>query len=149
MSLRVDVAVEAGRLAIPRALAAEAARAVLRARRVRHAELSIAFVSDRTIARLNARHLAHHGPTDVLSFGFAPVARGQPRVGDVYIAPAVARRSARERGLPVREELVRLVVHGTLHVLGFDHPEGEARTRSPMWRLQERLVRRVLPGGAR
>lgn len=149
MSLRVDVAVESGRLAISRARAADAARAVLRARRVRRAELSLAFVSDRTIARLNARHLGHRGPTDVISFGFAPAAPGEPLMGDIYIAPGMARRAARERGIPVRQELVRLVVHGTLHVLGFDHPEDESRTRSPMWRLQERLVRRVLAGRSR
>lgn len=148
MSVRVDIAVEAGRLAIPRALAAEAARTALRAARVSRAVLSIAFVSERTIARLNARHLGHRGPTDVISFGFAPAGRGQPVMGDIYIAPAVARRSARAHGILVREELVRLVVHGTLHVLGYDHPDGEARTKSPMWTRQERLVRRVLARGS-
>jgi probable rRNA maturation factor len=40
----------------------------------------------------------------------------------------------------VREEIARLVVHGTLHVLGYDHPEDESRTASPMWRRQERLL---------
>jgi probable rRNA maturation factor len=42
--------------------------------------------------------------------------------------------------VPVREEVARLVVHGTLHVLGREHPEDEGRTRSPMWRRQERLL---------
>jgi probable rRNA maturation factor len=45
--------------------------------------------------------------------------------------------------VPEREELARLVVHGTLHVLGWDHPETEDRTRSPMWRRQERYVDRL------
>jgi len=62
-------------------------------------------------------------------------------VGDVYICPAVARANARTAGVGVREELVRLVVHGTLHVLGYDHPEGPGRTMSPMWRRQERYVK--------
>ena len=44
----------------------------------------------------------------------------------------------------LREELVRLVVHGTLHVLGYDHPDGPGRTRSAMWRRQERYVRRLM-----
>jgi probable rRNA maturation factor len=44
----------------------------------------------------------------------------------------------------VEEELVRLTVHGTLHVLGYDHPEGDHRTRSAMWRRQERYVKRLL-----
>ncbi|HXJ29862.1 MAG TPA: rRNA maturation RNAse YbeY [Gemmatimonadales bacterium] len=44
----------------------------------------------------------------------------------------------------LREELVRLAVHGTLHVLGYDHPDGPGRTRSAMWRRQERYVRRLM-----
>jgi probable rRNA maturation factor len=44
----------------------------------------------------------------------------------------------------VREELARLVVHGTLHVLGYVHPEGGTRTESAMWKRQERLLARAL-----
>ncbi len=64
-------------------------------------------------------------------------------IGDVYIAPEVARENAAARGVPVREELLRLVVHGTLHVLGYDHPDGPTREQSPMWKRQERIVRRL------
>ncbi|PYO91296.1 MAG: hypothetical protein DMD66_00070, partial [Gemmatimonadetes bacterium] len=49
----------------------------------------------------------------------------------------------------LRTELLRLAVHGTLHVLGYDHPEGPGRTRSAMWRRQERYVRRLTQGGGR
>jgi probable rRNA maturation factor len=72
-----------------------------------------------------------------------------PVVGDVYIAPDVARASARENGISVREELARLVVHGTLHVLGYDHPEDDTRTRSAMWKRQERLVARLVRADGR
>ncbi len=144
MSAVVDVAVESGRLGIPRALAADAARAVLRSARARRAVLSVTFVHDRTIARLNRRHLGRSGPTDVIAFGFARAGAASAVMGDIYVGVDAARRSAAERGISVREELVRLVVHGTLHVLGFDHPDGEARVRSAMWRRQERIVRRVL-----
>ena len=68
-------------------------------------------------------------------------------VGDVYIAPAVARANAIEWGVGVREEVARLVVHGILHVVGYDHPEGAERVESPMWRRQEGLLRRL--GGSR
>lgn len=144
MTRVVDVAIERGRVPVSRARVRRAADHVLRSEGVRDALLSIAFVSDRTIARLNRQHLGHRGPTDVLSFGFAPAGRGSAVVGDVYIAPGVARRQAAAHGAAIREELLRLVVHGVLHVLGHDHPEGEDRYRSAMWRRQERLVRRVL-----
>ena len=89
------------------------------------------------MARLNRRHLGHAGATDVISFGFAPTPGGAV-VGDIYLCPVVARDNARAAGCGVREELLRLVVHGTLHVLGWDHPVDGARTSSPMWKRQER-----------
>jgi probable rRNA maturation factor len=55
----------------------------------------------------------------------------------------VAARAARRYGVPLREEVLRLVVHGVLHVLGYDHPDGTSRTRGPMWAVQERLLRRT------
>ena len=152
MSLAVAVAAEGVRVPVARDRVAEAARAVLRAERVRDAMLSVAFVDRRAIAALNRRHLGHAGPTDVIAFGFAPAADAGPAagvVGDIYIAPEVARENARRHGAAVREEILRLVVHATLHVLGHDHPDGEERTASPMWARQERLVARLLGRPAR
>ena len=141
MSLAVDVATEGVRIPVARARIAALATAVLRRERVRDALLSIAFVTERRIAALNREHLGHAGATDVISFGLVPVTTRGPVVGDVYIAPAVARRNAREHGHGVREELMRLVVHGVLHVVGHDHPEDETRYTSAMWSRQERLLR--------
>ena len=147
MSLSVDVAVDGVRSPLSRARVAELARSVLRAEGVRDGLLSIALVSNRRIAALNRKHLRRSRPTDVIAFGFARPGKRGPVVGDVYIAPEVARASARENGVAVREELARLVIHGTLHVLGYDHPEDDTRTTSAMWRRQERLVGRL--AGAR
>jgi len=141
MTRVVHVTSEAGRLPLSRRRVAGLADRVLHAEGVRSAELSIAFVTRPAIARLNARHLGHRGPTDVIAFPFARPA-GAPVVGDVYIAPEVARANARRSGVPVREELARLVVHGTLHVLGHDHP-AVGREASAMWRRQERLLARA------
>jgi probable rRNA maturation factor len=58
----------------------------------------------------------------------------------------VARENARAHSRGVREELLRLVVHGVLHVVGHDHPDGESRYDSTMWKRQERLLRTM--GGA-
>jgi probable rRNA maturation factor len=128
---------------LSRARAQKIVESVLRAEKVRGALVSVAFVSDRSIAAMNTKHLGHRGSTDVISFGFDRPTSSDPVVGDIYVAPGVAAKNARSRKRPVREELVRLLVHGTLHVLGYDHPEDENRERSAMWRRQERLVGRL------
>ena len=142
MTLIVDVSTDGARAPLSSARVKEIAVAVLRAERVPEALVSIALVSSRQIARLNKRHLRHAGATDVISFALGGATSGarQPIVGDIYIAPDVARANARRYGRGMREELARLVVHGTLHILGYDHPEGEDRTSSSMWRRQERLL---------
>lgn len=140
MSRIVDVATESVRIPVARTRVAQVADRVLRAEGVRDAALSVTFVSDRRIAALNWQHLRHRGPTDVISFGFERAWKGAPLTGDIYIAPDVARRNASAAARGVREELLRLVVHGVLHVVGHDHPEGEARYESPMWRRQEALL---------
>lgn len=152
MSLIVDVSADGIRSPLARARVRDIATAVLRAERVREAFVSIAFVSRRHIARLNQQHLEHAGPTDVIAFSLGPAGSDRRAiVGDIYIAPDVARANAvRFRG-GIREEVARLVVHGTLHVLGYDHPTGEERTSSRMWQRQERLmssasVRRAVSG---
>jgi probable rRNA maturation factor len=144
-AIEVDVAAVGVRVPLARARVEALARAVLRAERVRAFQLSIAFVDDATMAALNWKHLRHRGPTDIISFEL-PAAPGTPRAGDVYIAPDVARRNAAAHGAGVREEIARLVVHGTLHVLGWEHPEDDGRDRSPMWRRQERLLARLYGG---
>jgi probable rRNA maturation factor len=149
VSIAIAVSVEGTRIPVSRAGVVAAARATLRSQRARNVMLSIAFVSDRAIRALNRRHLRRDRRTDVMAFGFRRRGRADPIIGDVYIAPGVARESARANGVSVREEIVRLVVHGTLHVLGYDHPESEARTKSPMWRAQERLVARLTRRTAR
>ncbi|HMC55375.1 MAG TPA: rRNA maturation RNase YbeY [Gemmatimonadaceae bacterium] len=143
MSIPVAVSTDGVRLPLPRVRVVDAARAVLRSERVRDAMLSITFVSTAVIRRLNRRHLGKTGSTDVISFGFRRSTHGAPVVGDVYIAADVAKQSARTNGVSAREELTRLIVHGTLHVLGYDHPETDARTRSAMWKKQERIVSRL------
>lgn len=149
MSHVVDVKAQGVRLPLPRERVVDIARAVLRAERVRDARLSIAFVDNRRIAQLNRRHLAHRGATDVISFAFASESVDGPLAGDIYIAPDVARRNATAHAVPIREEMTRLVVHGVLHVIGFDHPDGDDRNESPMWREQERLVRSLAKAASR
>jgi probable rRNA maturation factor len=104
----------------------------------RRAFISVTFLGRESMRRLNATHKGRDEPTDVITFALRePDGR---TVGDVYVCSWVAAREARARRIPLREELLRVIVHGTLHALGRDHPEGPARTRSAMWRRQERYV---------
>jgi probable rRNA maturation factor len=105
------------------------------------AEISVALVDDPAIAVLNERFLEREGPTDVLAFSLGDAV---DVVGDVYVGFEQASRQAAELGISLAEELVRLAIHGTLHVLGHDHPEDDERDASAMFALQERLVRRAM-----
>lgn len=125
---------------------AAAVRHVLRAEGVRAGEISVALVGDEQIAGLNRQYLSHEGPTDVIAFHLHE--RGEPPLGDVYVGVEQAARQAAGFGAPVAEEVLRLAVHGTLHVLGYEHPEGDDRAGSPMFARQEALLKEFLSGGA-
>jgi probable rRNA maturation factor len=142
--LAIDISSSVRRLMVSRVRVREAAVAALGAERVRNAMLSITFVGRAAMSELNRRYLRHRGPTDVISFGLGRTGRRGAVIGDIYICPEIARDNAKRQGIPIGEEVLRLVVHGTLHVLGQDHPVGESRTTSPMWRRQERILARVL-----
>lgn len=92
-------------------------------------ELSIALVDDDEIATLNEQYRGIAGPTDVLSFGCdepCPTPGDEPiTLGDVIIAPAVAERQAAELDHSIEHELDVLLVHGVLHLLGYDHVDDE------------------------
>jgi probable rRNA maturation factor len=112
--------------------------AVLDGERAGDAAVSVTFLSAARMRTLNRRTFGRDALTDVIAF---PLPHAGRVGGDVYVCPAAAARAP----APVSpaQELVRLVVHGTLHVLGYDHPGGPGRTRSAMWRRQERYVRRL------
>lgn len=90
------------------------------------AELSVSLVEDAEIAEMNEQYRGRSGPTDVLSFSllegeFAEHNRGM--LGDVIVGLGVADRQATELGHSLDEELLRLLIHGALHLLGHDHEE--------------------------
>ena len=113
------------------------ARACLRAAGGGSGEVTILFTSDREMRSLNRRFRGLDRSTDVLSF---PAQEGPAYLGDLAISLPAARRQARAAGWSVGEEIRFLILHGLLHLLGFDHESDGGR----MNRLQARLARRVL-----
>lgn len=123
-------------------LVRRAARAVLESENADELELSVTLLDDDAMRALNRDWLGRDRSTDVIAFALG--AGDAEPLGDVYIGVERAVEQAGEAGVPAREELVRLVVHGTLHVLGYDHEEGAERVDGEMWRRQEKLVQRIL-----
>ncbi len=123
------------------------ARRVLEAEGVGAAELSVAVTDDETVRSLHREDAGEDAVTDVLSFSqregeeFAAPPGGAPLLGEVVIAYPTALRQARERGSSADAEVARLLIHGILHLLGYDHaqPEEERRMRA----REEELVEAV------
>jgi probable rRNA maturation factor len=125
---------------LPTRAVRDAARAVLAGERAPDGStVSVTFLGPAAMRRLNREYKGHDRPTDVIAFALPQP--GGSVAGDIYVCRYQAAREARQRGIPLAEEIRRLVIHGTLHVLGQDHPDDASRERSAMWRLQERYLR--------
>jgi probable rRNA maturation factor len=138
----IKVAVACPQEAVPvdRGRMRQFVRAVLAGEGIAAAEISLAFVDDATIHRLNLRYLNHDEPTDVLSF---PLSEGKDGklAGELVIGAEVARSQAEGRGHAVEAELALYVIHGLLHLCG--HDDKSAKTAAAM-RGRERHYLREL-----
>jgi probable rRNA maturation factor len=101
------------------------ARAVLDGEEVKDYEISLAFVDNLTIHRLNKQYLDHDEPTDVLSFPYS-AASAKKLEGELVIGVEVANDAAAERGHGVHAELALYVIHGLLHLCGYDDKSADA-----------------------
>jgi probable rRNA maturation factor len=127
-----------------RKLERELAR-VLRSRAKKVASLS--FVTESAIRKLNRVYRHIDKPTDVLSFEPDPSTRkageeGKSYLGDIVVCIPYAKREASRRGMTLREELLRLIAHGVLHLSGFDH--ATEKEEEKMFGLQERVVDAII-----
>ena len=110
--------------------------------------VSLSFVGDAEIRALNASYRGIDEPTDVLSFPLweedgrfcPPGGWDELPLGDVVVSPDFVRESAKREGRDFAAEIVLMIVHGTLHLVGFDH-DAEAR-EAEMWRAQDELRNR-------
>ncbi|MFH1386538.1 MAG: rRNA maturation RNase YbeY [bacterium] len=83
----------------------------------REGTIDLSFVDDKTIQALNRKWRGKDKPTDVLSFNY----NNEGFLGDVIISAETTKKNAKRYGVPYRDEVKRLVVHGVLHILGYDH----------------------------
>lgn len=122
---------------LPRRLLQRAALVVLEGEGIPAARIGVVLCDDTFIHALNVRYLGHDWATDVLSFPLG----ADPIEGEVYVSVDTARRQAEEVGVSLRNELVRLVVHGVLHLVGYD--DRTARDHERMHALQEEYVEHI------
>src|SRR5262249_8068781 len=137
---RISIAVPQEVVAIDRGRMREIVRAVLDGEGLADAEISVAFVDDPTIHRLNKRYLDHDEPTDVLSFPLTEP-NAKRLAGELVIGAEVAKAQADARGHDVQAELALYVIHGLLHLCGHDDKTAAA---SATMRERERHYLRAL-----
>jgi probable rRNA maturation factor len=108
-------------------------------------QVTLVITDDEAVSALNQQYRAVAGPTDVLSFsaqedapGFVSAPEAAAYLGDIIIALPFTRRQAADLGHPLAAELQLLAVHGTLHLLGYDHAEPEEE--AAMWARQDAVL---------
>jgi probable rRNA maturation factor len=108
------------------------AQAILNALDCPEGELSVLIVDDAQISKLNKEYLHREGPTNVIAFPMreGPFSEITPGLlGDVVISVDTARKEALDADLSLEERLVQLLIHGILHLFGYDHEMGGERAR--------------------
>ena len=122
---KIAIAVPQEIVAVDRKQIRDIVRAVLDGEGVGDAEISLAFVDNPTIHTLNKRYLDHDEPTDVLSFPLSEP-NAKRLAGELVIGVEVALAQATERGHDVQTELALYVIHGLLHLCGYDDKSDDA-----------------------
>lgn len=125
---RISIANQQEVIAIDRKRLREIVAVVLDGEGKAESEISLAFVDNLTIHRLNMRYLQHDEPTDVLSFPLSDPS-AKKLSGELVIGAEVAKAQAEERGHDVQAELALYVIHGLLHLCGYDDKSDVAEKR--------------------
>lgn len=112
---------------------------------VNNCELSLLFVADEEIAEINESYLDHEGPTNVISFamqeGELPPELKGVLLGDIIISTDTAAKEAAEGGITLDERLLQLMLHGILHLTGYEHVNDEVEAKVMEKRGQELLAK--------
>jgi probable rRNA maturation factor len=134
LSSKVSVLNRQDRVPVDRRKIGSAARGILKTLGYEGYELTVVLVDDREITRLNRQYFRRNRPTNVISFPMmddSPVSLRSRILGDVVISAETAQRDAGEAGEKAEEEILFLMIHGILHLAGYDH-EGSVAERRKM-----------------
>ncbi len=128
----------------------KAALAALEHEGVKNAQATVVVTDDERVRELNRIYRGVDEPTDVLSFqtsggeDFVAAPEAEAYLGDVIIAYPFTAAQAREAGRPIEHDLLLMVVHGILHLLGYDHAEPEEK--EVMWSKQDAILEELVKG---
>ena len=130
---------------LPKRSLIRTAQKVLQKLGYKDVELSITFVRDPAIKKLNRDYRGKNSATDVLSFSAAPdFPSVTSYIGDVVISVDTAKRNALSDGRSLKDEITTLIVHGILHLAGYDHERGSKKEAERMMRKQKAILKEVL-----
>ena len=132
---RINVILDDHSYQVSRAEISKVACFVLKAEGFPDAEVNVVFTGDSAIRKLSREYFGKDSVTDVISFSF-----NDDLLGETYICLPQARRQARKIGVSIGMEVQRLLIHGLLHLVGYDHTRGE---RSKMFTKQENYLKAV------
>ncbi|MEW6526330.1 MAG: rRNA maturation RNase YbeY [Spirochaetota bacterium] len=134
--MAIKVNVEREHVTMPRdfpAFCKKIIAAVVKSQEVDNVVVTLIITNDEAIAHINKTYRKKKGPTDVISFAYReapmPHVTTKEHLGDIFISLETAQRQAIEYGVPLKEELKRLLIHGVLHLLGYDHEKSSYKKR--------------------
>ncbi len=107
--------------------------------RLKNLDISVAFVAPTVIKKLNLTYRGQNQATDILSFGY--FFEGSQLDGELVICPAVAIKNGKKHGLSLNWELQKLLVHGLLHLVGYDHEK--TKEAATMERLENKIIKNI------
>ena len=133
----IEVRIEPMFRGFTRSLITRCVSSVLKREKAGKGKVGVWVTDDRTIRKINRKFLKHDFATDVISFSLEEAGF----LGDLVVSAETARRMARELKVPFKEELARYVIHGTLHLLGYD--DKKPADRKKMHRRQEEILKEL------
>ncbi len=147
--MAIKVQVESEHITVPGgypAFCKKIIASVLKYQEVDNVVVTLIITDDEAIAHINKTYRKKKGPTDVISFAYReapmPHLTATEHLGDIFISLETARKQAIEYGVTLKEELKRLLIHGVLHLLGYDHEQSSYKKRK-MQKKEKEIMQNI------